>query len=117
MLNFLFLEKLKKRLNFVKFFLAFLAYISSKKDTYTMNWINIISLLLLCPINIVIAAKGSCREQKKCCDGKDSQCVVQEAGLNEIIEDYLEDEPCYCDHGCLDVGDCCPDFKDYCGGK
>jgi len=80
-----------------------------------MNWINIISLLLLCPINIVIAAKGSCREQKKCCDGKDSQCVVQEAGLNEIIEDYLEDEPCYCDHGCLDVGDCCPDFKDYCG--
>ena len=82
-----------------------------------MNWINIISLLLLCPINIVIAAKGSCREQKKCCDGKDSQCVVQEAGLNEIIEDYLEDEPCYCDHGCLDVGDCCPDFKDYCGGK
>ncbi len=25
-------------------------------------------------------------------------------------------EPCYCDHGCLEVGDCCPDFKDYCGG-
>merc|ERR1712106_821252 len=27
----------------------------------------------------------------------------------------LSDEPCYCDHGCLDMGDCCPDFKDYCG--
>lgn len=26
-------------------------------------------------------------------------------------------ESCYCDHGCLDMGDCCPDYKDYCGGE
>merc|ERR1719483_974947 len=27
----------------------------------------------------------------------------------------LSDEPCYCDHGCLDMGDCCSDFKEFCG--
>ena len=43
--------------------------------------------------------------------------MVQKADINAIIEDYLDDEPCYCDHGCMDVGDCCPDFKDYCGGE
>ena len=63
------------------------------------------------------AEKGSCRAARKCCDGKDADCVVQKAELNSVIEDYLADEPCYCDHGCLDVGDCCPDFKDYCGGE
>ena len=68
-------------------------------------------------LNQVCLFQGSCRASKKCCDGKDSECVVQKAPLNEIIEDILDDEPCYCDHGCLDVGDCCPDFKDYCGGK
>ena len=41
---------------------------------------------------------------------------MQKTPINAIIEDP-NDEPCYCDHGCLDVGDCCPDFKDYCGGK
>lgn len=60
------------------------------------------------------ALQGSCREAKKCCDGKDSDCVVQKAGINTIIMD-LEDEPCYCDHNCLNMGDCCADFKDYCG--
>merc|ERR1719468_30127 len=36
--------------------------------------------------------------------------------MNSLMENYIEqEEPCYCDHGCLDVGDCCPDFKDYCG--
>lgn len=64
---------------------------------------------------IITAEKGSCRAAKRCCDGKDSECVVQKTPMNEIIEDLSEDEPCYCDHGCLDVGDCCPDFKDYCG--
>jgi hypothetical protein len=23
---------------------------------------------------------------------------------------------CFCDRGCLDLGDCCSDFKHYCGG-
>ena len=79
-----------------------------------MNWLYIV--LLFHPA-IITAEKGSCRAAKRCCDGKDSECVVQKTPMNEIIEDLSEDEPCYCDHGCLDVGDCCPDFKDYCGGE
>jgi len=59
---------------------------------------------------------GSCRESKLCCPGRDSSCVVQKAPINAIIED-LSDKPCYCDHACLKLGDCCPDFKDACGGK
>lgn len=57
---------------------------------------------------------GSCRASRKCCDGKDTDCAVQEADLNSIIMD-VSDEPCYCDTGCLEMGDCCPDFKQFCG--
>ncbi|XP_069683285.1 somatomedin-B and thrombospondin type-1 domain-containing protein-like isoform X2 [Periplaneta americana] len=60
------------------------------------------------------AAGGSCRESKLCCPGRDSSCVVQKAPPNAIIED-LSDKPCYCDHACLKLGDCCADFKDACG--
>ena len=63
---------------------------------------------------VVVAKMGSCEAAKKCCDGKDADCVVQD--INDVIGG-IGDEPCYCDHGCLEVGDCCPDFKDYCGGK
>lgn len=57
---------------------------------------------------------GSCREASLCCNGRDSSCVVQKAPLNAIIED-LNDKPCYCDHACLRLGDCCEDFKSHCG--
>lgn len=56
---------------------------------------------------------GSCAQAKMCCDGKNATCVVDS---NDYSDDYVANSaPCYCDHGCLDVGDCCPDFKDYCG--
>jgi len=71
-----------------------------------------LSFLLVC---MTRSMEGSCRAAKKCCDGKDTDCVVhKESSLNSIIID-LEDEPCYCDHNCLNMGDCCSDFKDYCG--
>jgi len=77
-------------------------------------------------------SRGSCRAARKCCDGKDANCVVQNgnknaASLNSILQDDdIDDDefsdmdlddlmPCYCDHGCMSVGDCCTDFKDYCG--
>lgn len=59
---------------------------------------------------------GSCREATLCCNGRDSSCVVQKAPINAIIED-LNDKPCYCDHACLKLGDCCDDFKQHCGGE
>lgn len=57
-----------------------------------------------------------CRDANLCCPGRDSACVVQKAHQNAIIED-LTDKPCYCDHACLKLGDCCPDFRETCGGE
>ena len=62
---------------------------------------------------------GSCRAARKCCDGKDTDCEVNAAdnvSANDIILN-LNTETCYCDHGCLDMGDCCHDYKEYCGGE
>lgn len=72
--------------------------------------------------------KGSCRAAKVCCDGKNPDCAVQVngEGLSVLLKDlgegedgyydyYSDEEPCYCDHDCMKVGDCCNDFKDYCG--
>ena len=77
-------------------------------------------MLICLTLNLILASfaegMGSCRIEKKCCDGKDTDCSVQKGNFNSIILN-MEDEPCYCDHGCLDMGDCCSDFKDYCGGE
>lgn len=77
---------------------------------------------LLCAAVIVVCflvkqgEAGSCLESALCCNGRDSSCVVQKAPLNSIIED-INDKPCYCDHACLKLGDCCDDFKSHCGGE
>ncbi|XP_026848685.1 uncharacterized protein LOC6600734 [Drosophila persimilis] len=74
----------------------------------------VLLLLLATAMPLPMAAGGSCREAQLCCNGRDSSCVVQKAPVNAIIED-LSDKPCYCDHACLKLGDCCEDFKDHCG--
>lgn len=66
--------------------------------------------------SLPVAYGGSCSEAKLCCPGRDSSCVVQKTPINSISEDVNE-KPCYCDHACLKLGDCCPDFKKACKGK
>ncbi|XP_022235105.1 somatomedin-B and thrombospondin type-1 domain-containing protein-like, partial [Limulus polyphemus] len=61
----------------------------------------------------IYEARGSCREANLCCPGRDSSCVVQKTPINTIKED-LDDKPCYCDHACMKLGDCCHDFKESC---
>lgn len=78
--------------------------------------LNIACVVIIFTSMIYVVDCGSCREAKLCCPGRDSSCVVQKAPLNSIIED-LSDKPCYCDHACLKLGDCCTDFKEACGGK
>ncbi|EDS41333.1 conserved hypothetical protein [Culex quinquefasciatus] len=58
---------------------------------------------------------GSCREASLCCSGRDSACVVQKVPPSGAITTDLNVKPCYCDHACLKLRDCCPDFKSYCG--
>jgi len=79
----------------------------------SINWSVAVFLIISVPC-VVEAVGGSCRAARMCCDGKDTECCPQKNDINSIVPD-LEDVPCYCDHGCLDMGDCCPDFKDYCG--
>lgn len=76
---------------------------------------GLIGLLVMAGF-VVTVNGGSCREATLCCNGRDSSCVVQKTPINAIIED-LNDKPCYCDHACLKLGDCCSDFKQHCGGK
>ncbi len=81
----------------------------------------VVLLLLAASSDRCLGEKGSCRAARKCCDGKDADCVSEVRDLRSFRsrrgrhEEVVE--PCYCDHGCLEVGDCCPDFKDYCGGN
>ncbi|XP_055299240.1 somatomedin-B and thrombospondin type-1 domain-containing protein [Sitodiplosis mosellana] len=76
---------------------------------------SVVAVLLVGSLMLVNRVEcGSCRESTLCCNGRDSSCVVQKAPINSIIED-LNDKPCYCDHACLKLGDCCSDFKQYCG--
>ena len=73
--------------------------------------------------------EGSCAAARKCCDGQNTDCAVTH-DVNFMRYNFLyfknkiffksyffSSNPCYCDHGCLDMGDCCPDFKQYCGGS
>lgn len=79
--------------------------------------ITLFGLMFMWSMFSVISVNGgSCREATLCCNGRDSSCVVQKAPINAIIED-LSDKPCYCDHACLKLGDCCDDFKQHCGGE
>ncbi|XP_060663411.1 uncharacterized protein LOC132796304 isoform X1 [Drosophila nasuta] len=77
-------------------------------------WLGLALALAMGFSSLPLAEGGSCREAQLCCNGRDSSCVVQKAPINAIIED-LSDKPCYCDHACLKLGDCCDDFKDHCG--
>ena len=62
---------------------------------------------------------GKCRVTDNCCTGRDSSCFVN-AGDNPgnenglISFDNSISEPCYCDEGCLETGDCCSDYEAVC---
>ncbi|PRD33934.1 UNVERIFIED_CONTAM: hypothetical protein NCL1_16116 [Trichonephila clavipes] len=64
-------------------------------------------------------SRGSCREAQLCCTGRDGSCVVHPQSYNSIDSDDDQQNdhgrPCYCDHACLKVGDCCHDFQQVCG--
>lgn len=77
---------------------------------------QLLLLLALLFLGRPVDAMGSCKEAGLCCTGRDASCVVQKTPQNAIIED-LRDTPCYCDHACLKLNDCCPDYRQTCGGN
>ncbi|XP_014213211.1 somatomedin-B and thrombospondin type-1 domain-containing protein-like [Copidosoma floridanum] len=75
--------------------------------------IGLLALIAVTSCLVGTCAGGSCRAAKLCCQGRDSGCVIQKASPNAIIEGP-RDKPCYCDHACLRLGDCCDDFNETC---
>jgi len=67
-----------------------------------------ISVTLVVTMMTESSLGGSCRAMGKCCDGKDTECT-----MNSMVTE-LGEEPCYCDEGCLEMGDCCHDYKEFC---
>lgn len=86
--------------------------------TSTYHYLLVISFIFNLSYFCDIVICGSCLEAKLCCPGRDSSCIVQRTLVNSVsvLQDYYE-KPCYCDHACLRLGDCCVDFKKTCNGK
>ncbi|XP_012216933.1 somatomedin-B and thrombospondin type-1 domain-containing protein [Linepithema humile] len=82
-----------------------------RKDA-TLARLTVIATLI--SLTVDGTAAGSCSSAKLCCQGRDSGCVIQKESPNAIIESP-RDKPCYCDHACLKLADCCDDFKETCG--
>ena len=65
-------------------------------------------------VSAVSSAAGSCRDERKCCPGRDSSCVVNGLDPYQAVRYREPTKPCYCDEGCLETGDCCADYKAFC---
>jgi len=78
---------------------------------------SVIELMVIIVIGLFLVfeqghgLEGQCAMAERCCMGRDSSCVVN--GLQQSTGKFV-DEPCYCDEGCLDTGDCCSDYKQIC---
>jgi len=67
---------------------------------------------------------GLCATMGQCCQGKDNHCraVTSSGHRNGKLEDVQgnstsargEDGGCFCDAACLELGDCCADYKEAC---
>ena len=56
-----------------------------------------------------------CSTAGLCCKHRDSECVAQKVFPNHTVD--TSQLPCYCDHACLRLDDCCPDYKHFCSGN
>ncbi|KYN34662.1 RPE-spondin [Trachymyrmex septentrionalis] len=83
-----------------------------RKDATRLARLIVVATLI--SLTVDGTAAGSCSSAKLCCQGRDSGCVIQKESPNAIIESP-RDKPCYCDHACLKLADCCDDFKETCG--
>ena len=62
-----------------------------------------------------VSPTNLCSTSGLCCKHRDSECVAQRVYPNHTVD--TSQLPCYCDHACIDLEDCCPDYKQFCGGK
>ena len=62
-----------------------------------------------------VSPTNLCSTSGLCCKHRDSECVAQRVYPNHTVD--TSQLPCYCDHACIELGDCCPDYRQFCGGK
>ncbi|KAL9692172.1 hypothetical protein quinque_000091, partial [Culex quinquefasciatus] len=77
--------------------------------------IGLQSLVLAALLWPTVPTAESCREASLCLQwSRFGLCGAKVPPSGAITTD-LNVKPCYCDHACLKLRDCCPDFKSYCG--
>ena len=62
-----------------------------------------------------VSPANLCSTSGLCCKHRDSECVAQRVYPNHTVD--TSQLPCYCDHACIELEDCCPDYRQFCGGK
>ena len=62
----------------------------------------------------IVSPTNLCSTAGLCCKHRDSECVAQKVFPNHTVD--TSQLPCYCDHACLRLDDCCPDYKHFCAG-
>jgi len=80
----------------------------------------------------LVPSFGGCAELGLCCQGKNNTCRVRQhrddisAGGGKDYDDDDEDnsvlvvarrDTCFCDSACIDLADCCHDYKQTCARK
>jgi len=74
---------------------------------------------------VMTSLSGSCAEAGLCCQGKNNTCRVRHH-RGAITDDDDDDnsvfvvarrKTCFCDAACLDLDDCCHDYKQACTRK
>jgi len=76
------------------------------------------ALLLLLAV-MKTGVDASCAAAGRCCEGKDNQChgvVVYSNALRleNLLYGNLSKKSCFCDTACVELGDCCSDYRDHC---
>ena len=98
-------------------------YLEIMKSFPSLRGVIVTTIILVIggKANLTVAkgSGGRCGVPEKCCTGRDSSCFVNN-GDNPMDENgllsfgYSINEPCYCDEGCLETGDCCSDYEAVC---
>lgn len=79
----------------------------------TIHWVLFLFALFGTLVNhLVSPTTNLCSSQGLCCKHRDSGCVIQNIFANHSVD--TSSLPCYCDHACLRLDDCCPDYRDFC---
>jgi len=73
---------------------------------------SIISLYCFVCVLKTVSPTNLCSTAGLCCKHRDSECVAQKVFPNHTVD--TSQLPCYCDHACIQLDDCCPDYKHFC---